>query len=215
MEKKHFLAILIMSIIILVSFFFLLNYQDNYQETQNDFFVDFFEVSDENDDSRTFTVELSPKGYENENGNWPLQLSPSYSFGVRFTNVSIPKDAKILQVYVELYSIGTPGHSHPNCKIFCDNSDNASNFSIIGVLDISGRNYTSNFTLWNSTVPYGEWVKSPDLTAQLKEVMSRENWTSGNSIAILFVTEEIRGYSAAFKNYESNFPAKLYIKWEN
>jgi len=214
MDKKHLFAIFALSFIIIISFFVLFSSPDSPDE-QNDFIVNYFEVADENDDSRTFTVELSPKGYENENGNWPLQLSPSYSFGVRFTNVSIPKDAKILQAYVEVYSIGTPGHSHPNCKIYCDNSDNASNFSIIGVLDISGRNYTSNYSLWNSTVPYGEWVKSPLLTAQINEVMSRKNWSSGNSIAVLFVTEGIRGYSAAFKNYESNFPAKLYIKWEN
>ena len=55
-----------------------------------------FEVSNEFDDSRTFTVMLNEKGYENENGDWAtLQLSPSYSFGVRFTNVSIPKNARL------------------------------------------------------------------------------------------------------------------------
>ena len=35
-------------------------------------------------------------------------------FGVRFTNVNIPHGVKIKEAYVELFSIGTPGHDHPN-----------------------------------------------------------------------------------------------------
>ena len=172
------------------------------------------QVIAEYNDGRTFTTLYNEKGYGNENDAWALlQLSPSYSFGVRFINVSIPQGAKIKKAYVELYSIGTPGHRHPNCKIYCDDTDNAVNFSVKGVLDICGRNYTTNYTRWNTTLPYSKWVKTPSIAKQVQEVINRENWTSGNAIAVLFVTEGLRGYSAAFHNYAAGNPAKLYIEW--
>lgn len=172
-------------------------------------------VNDEHDDGRTFTVEHSEKGYGNEDGKWAtLQLSSSYSFGVRFTNVAIPNDAKIKAAYVELYSVGTPGHRYPNCRIYCDDVDNAVNFSTFGVLNISGRIYTQSYEIWNATVPYGEWVKTPSIVAPVQEVIDRENWASGNSLAVLFVSEELMEYSASFQNYENGFPARLYVEWE-
>ena len=178
-------------------------------------FSDIYMVSDDHDDGRTFTVEGSEKGYDNEDGDWAfLQLSPSYSFGVRFTNVSIPRGSKIKEAYLELYSIGTPGHQHPNCRIYCDNVDDAVNFSVLGVLNISGRIYTSNYELWNNTVPYDVWVKTPGFVASVQEVIDRINWTSGNSIAVLFVSEGLYGYSAAFQNFENGYPARLYVEWE-
>jgi hypothetical protein len=144
-----------------------------------------------------------------------LQLSPSYSFGIRFNNISITNDTKILDAYIELYSIGTPGHNNPNCKIYCDAVDNAINFTDeIGVLNITGRIYTENYTRWNSTSPYARWVRTPSLVAPLQEIIDRNNWSADNSVAFLFVTEGIRNYSAAYENYESGSPARLYIEYE-
>lgn len=176
---------------------------------------DIFEVSHNQDDSRTFTVMLNEKGYENEDGAWAsLQLAPSYSFGVRFINVSIPANATIIDAYVKLFSTGSPGLDHPNCKIYCDNVDNAVNFAVVGVLNISGRNYTQNFTNWNETADYGKWVKTPSIAAQIQEAISRKNWTSGNSIAVLFVTNGYKRFSATFQNFERGYPAKLYVDWK-
>jgi hypothetical protein len=174
-----------------------------------------FEIKDEHDDGRTFTVENSPVGYGDEDGEWAkLQLSPTYSFGVRFTNITIPENVTIKDAYVQLYFIGTIHANHPNCKIYGDDVANSENFTNIGVLDICGRNYTDSFVLWNTSLEYGQWVKTPSLTSVLNEVMNDNNWTSGNPIAILFVSQGIRGYSATFDNFENGSPAKLYVKWE-
>jgi len=174
-----------------------------------------FYVEDEHDDSRTFTVMLNELMSENEDGDWAtLQLSPSYSFGVRFSNISVPKNATIKDAYVELFSIGTPGHLHPNCIIYCDDVDSAVNFTQIGVLNISGRIYTSSSVTWNQSIEYGKWIKTPSITACIKEVISRTNWSAGNSIAVLFDSQGYQGYSAAFQNYERGAPAKLHILWE-
>ena len=170
-------------------------------------------IDNPNDDSRTFTSGDEFGG--DENGKWAtLQLSTTYSFGLRFNNISIPKNAEIVKAYIELYSIGTPGHQSPNCKIYCDDTDNAVNFSEKGVLDLCGRKYTYSHTRWNTTVPYGEWVKTPSLVDQLQEVILNKNWKKDNSVAFLFVTECLKGYSATFQNYEAGYPARLYVEWE-
>lgn len=168
-----------------------------------------FEVKSPYDDARTFITGL---GFGNEDGEWALlQLSPSYSFGVRFANVTLPKDVKLKDAYIELYSVGTPGHSHPNCKIYGDITRNASNFSIKGVLDVCGRNYTKNYVIWNETVEYGTWVKTPSILPIIKEITESGNWSSGDPVVILFITCGVGDYSAAFQNYEKGFPAKLHI----
>lgn len=210
MEKraKIILSVVLVTLLIATVFSIMINSRENYE-------VFTAEVISEYDDGRTFIAENSEKGYGDEYEAWAfLQLSPSYSFGIRFINVTIPQGAKIKKAYVKLFSVGTPGHNFPNCKIYCDDTDNAVNFSILGVLDICGRNYTSNYTRWNTTVPYGVWVKTPSLVSPIQEVINRPNWTFGNALAILFVSEGLKGYSAAFENYGYGHPAKLYIEWE-
>jgi hypothetical protein len=206
------LTIIIPIIAIILFFIFFLGLSDEV----NEYNFDIFEVENPNDDARSFTVIFNVDESQTEDGAWALlQLSPSYSFGVRFNNVTIPKNATINNAYVELFSIGTPGHLHPNCKIYCDDIDNSVNFSVYGVLNNSGRNYTTNYEYWNSTVTYGEWIKTPSITSCIKEVISRSNWTSGNSISVLFISEGIRGYASAFQNYENGYPVKLYIEWKD
>ncbi len=212
MEKINKIVILIIPIVLisLISAYIIVS-----SEKLEEFNKDIFEVESADDDGRTFIVNYNEFMSENENGAWAiLQLSSTYSFGVRFNNVTIPKDAIIKDAYVELYSIGTPGHSNPNCMIYCDNVDDSVNFSVYGVLNISGRNYTENYAYWNSTVPYGKWIKTPSITHCVNEVFSRQNWTSGNALSILFVSEGIKGYAAAFQNFENGYPARLYIKWK-
>lgn len=175
---------------------------------------DVYVVSNEHDDSRTFTTN-SDTGYGDEDGKWAiLQLSPSYSFGVRFTNLSIPRYATIKKAYIELYSIGTPMHRHPVCRIYCDDVDNAVNFSSIGVLDICGRIYTTHSSKWNATVPYRTWISTPSLVSPLQEVVDRQNWNQGNAISFLFISQGTLDCAAGFQNYESGQPAKLYVEWK-
>jgi hypothetical protein len=211
MKKNNRIAIIILAIIIFTTIIiFLLISYENFETVNRDV----YEVSDKHNDGRTFAVTNGETGYGNEDGDWAtLQLSPSYSFGVLFTNISINHSANIKEAYIELYCIGTPGHRNPNCRIYCDDVDNANNFSTTGVLNISGRIYTNTYKLWNTSIPYGKWVKTPSLVKPMQEVINRENWVSGNSIAFLFVTEGLSGYSTAFQNYENGYPAKLHVEW--
>lgn len=212
MKKKYkIITIILIVLIALIVFIFLINNLSN-KDSEN---WQVFEINDENDDGRSFTVEIGDLGYGNEYASWALlQLSPSYSFGLKFDNITIDKNATIIDAYIELFSVGTPGHRSPNCKIYCDNVDNPMNFSDIGVLDICGRNYTNNYTLWNESLPHNKWIKTPAIVEIIQELINRENWSSGNSIAILFISNGFQDFSAAFKNYDSGYPARLYIKLE-
>ena len=204
-KSKKLITILAVFIIIAAVFIYYILSAENHSI--------YVSVNDPSDDSRTF---ISGQGAENEDGKWAtLQLAPTYSFGVRFSNLSIPKNAKIVKAYIEVYSIGTPGHQSPNCKIYCDDTANAGNFTDkIGVLNTKGRNYTVNYARWNTTAPYGKWVKTPSLVDPLQEVISHKNWEPGNAAVFLFVSEGLRGYSATFQNYEAGYPARLYVEWE-
>ena len=174
------------------------------------------EVLNDNDDARTFTVENNDLGYGNEDGYYEtLQLSPSYSFGVRFINIDIPKGAEIINASVSIYSTGTPGHSHPNCIIYCDNTSYSVNFSECGVLNICGRNYTKSSVIWNTTVPYGEWVFTPSIKNLIQDIINRDDWEKGNPITVLFISRGFKEYSATFQNHEKGYPARLEIKWKN
>jgi len=210
LKKANKVAILIFVMIVAVV---ILAYIFVYSEETENINHDIFTVNDEFDDARAFIVTLNDIFSETEHGA-TLELNPTYSFGVRFTNVSIPSNATLVDSYVEIFSTSTPGIDRPNCKIYCDNVDNAVNFTNAGVLNISGRNYTENFSNWNTTVPYGKWINAPSIKAQIQEVISRENWTSGNSIAVLFVTNGYNDYAATFQSYERGYPAKLHIKWK-
>ena len=216
MKKTQNIAILTLIIIIIIAGATLIALQnddlDSDKENNN---KSIFEVIDPHDDARTFTAENSELGYGNEDGAWAyLQLSPSYSFGTRFQNVNIPKDAEIIDAYVALYCMGTPDHLHPNCYIYCDNVNYSVNFTEAGVLNISGRNYTDNFVDWNRTVRYGYWYRTPPLTDIIKEVMDNKDWIPGNPITVLFVSKGLRQYVSTFQNFENDFPPKLYIIWK-
>ena len=211
--KKGILASIIVAVIIIVCVILLLNLDSTDDSTKKNSKI--FEVNDENDIRVTFTVENSDVGYGNENGSRVLlQLSPSYNFGLKFDGITINQGATIKDAYIELYSIGTPINRYPNCKIYCDDTDNAVDFSEIGVLDICGRTYTESYTRWNTTVDYLKWVQTPSLVNIIQEIVDRNNWTSGNSIAFLIITEGLLGYSATFQNFENGYPARLYVEWD-
>ena len=214
MNKTEKIALIIIGIILIGSISFII-INPTEPEKKINYNIDMFEVMHENDDSRTFTVELNDIGYQNEDGKWAyLQINPTYSFGIRLTNVTIPKNVTILDCYAELYSIGGPGMSHPNCKIYFDKVANSTRFNeTVGCLNISGRIYTENYSIWNETAEYQEWVKTPSLKDQMQEIINQKNWTTGNSISVLFVSQKLRGYVSTFQHFENGYASRLYVKW--
>ena len=170
-------------------------------------------VMSEQDDGRTFEVPSSPDGFGNEPEGWAnLEINPTYSFGVRFTNISLPRGSRVIDAYVKLFSIGLPNRNdHVSCTIYADNVDTSDDFYTKGCLDRCGRIYTTNSVLWDAITPFTQWIKTPALTDIIQEIIERPGWEQGNSISLLFITRHTNN-SAAFNNFELGNSAELVIK---
>jgi uncharacterized repeat protein (TIGR01451 family) len=109
--------------------------------------------------------------------------------GLRFTSISIPKNATILSAYLDFVAVAADS---PNTNtgattiaIRAQAADNAPGFSAV-TDDITSRTLTTATASWspvnwNSEVTY----TSPDLKTLVQEVVNRTGWANGNSIAFI------------------------------
>lgn len=104
--------------------------------------------------------------------------------GYRFTDVKIPKGAVITKAALTLAYNWRSGPA--DTVIYGEASDNAAAFSAAGS-DISSRAKTSASTAWTA-MPEAAWgtrFESPDISGVIQEVVNRNGWSSGNSLAVL------------------------------
>ncbi len=136
--------------------------------------------------------------------------------GLRFPNVTIPKDATITQAYLQFTASKTNFNS-PVITIRAENSGNSPAFTIENG-NLSGRTVTGSNVVWNpptwaSPDESGAAQKTTDISALIQEVVNRSDWASGNSITlILSGTGSRTAYS-----FESSADkaALLYIGYNN
>lgn len=206
--KTEYKLFLIASLILIVVIIFIINLPAESLNEQT------YTIASEEDDGRTFET-IGDVGFDNEPDAWAnLEVNPSYSFGLRFTNISIPKNACIKEARIKLFSIGIPDrHDVVNCTIYADDVDSAQNFTVMGCLNRSGRTYSNNSIVWHEQLPYNRWVTTPDITQIIQEIINRDGWKQGNNIALLFITFNSLD-SAVFENYDMGRPAELSIEWK-
>lgn len=154
-------------------------------------------VSASNDDA----IENRSNGSVSRAGN--IEISSTYNpAGVRFTNVTIPKNATIdsatLNVYVSSSSV-----DEPNLYIYGQAVDNAGEF-LNATNDISSRTKTTAKTTWYVASPgTGTGSKtSPDITAVIQEIVNRAGWASGNALVLIFV--DISGSNFRFRSWDTD-----------
>ena len=110
--------------------------------------------------------------------------------GMRFNEVEIPKNAGIVAAYIQ-FTVDELDDEFAFLKISAENSDNATTFST-NRFDISSRSRTAASVswmppAWTSVRSAGPDQQTPDLSALVQEIVTRDNWTSGSSLA--FVVE--------------------------
>jgi hypothetical protein len=132
--------------------------------------------------------------------------------GLRFVNVTIPKNATITQAYIQ-FTASKYNYATPALTIRGENSGNSAAFTLVSG-NISGRSKTTASVPWNP-LPWtilnesGPAEKTADLTTLVQEIVNRSDWAPGNSMTF-FISGT--GTRTAF-SYE-NTPAKaalLYI----
>ncbi len=113
------------------------------------------------------------------------------TIGIRFESVSIPKDATILDAYIQFACDEGDKNRNPfDVTISGEASDNAATYAAVGY-NISSRAKTAatvtwqDIPDWTSEHAMGTDQRTPDLTEIIQEILSREGWVSGNSIAFV------------------------------
>jgi len=106
--------------------------------------------------------------------------------GMRFTNISIPRGATILNAYVE-FEVDETGSDPTSVLIQAQASDNALAFTS-STGNISSRTRTTEQVAWNN-IPAWTVVnaksQTPNISSVIQEIVYRSAWASGNSMVII------------------------------
>ena len=107
--------------------------------------------------------------------------------GLRFTGVTIPRGATILDAYVQFQAAKTTSVA-TNLTITGHDADNAQEFTLTK-FDVTSRPRTSASVAWEPPA----WTKGDELAAQrttelspiIQEVIGRSGWAHGNALALI------------------------------
>ncbi|WP_321428694.1 hypothetical protein [uncultured Methanolobus sp.] len=170
------------------------------------------QISSSNDDaynsgsgyfSTSINVENVQSYADNSSGSYGCN-------GLRFQNVTIPVDSTIDFAYIKFY-VDTTVYDNANMRIYGNAVDNANDYNMES--EVINRVRTSNCTEWIEDSVSQGWVKSPDMTNVISELITRENWSSGNNISILMIANTDTQKSLRAYSYDKDplFAPKLYI----
>ena len=118
----------------------------------------------------------------------------NFGCGLRFTNIAIPRGARINYACLELCAALDDG-SQVRSKLHGQDTDDALSFSTLQ--DFDSRPWTSACVYWDDIPAWktGSWYTSPDISVILQEIVDRSNWQSGNSIVVIWEDFESRSIS--------------------
>jgi len=110
--------------------------------------------------------------------------------GLRFTDVTIPRGMNIDSAYIQVYS--HEGKSTEDVAIITivgEANDHAETYSYDAL--ISDRPETAASVTWIVDEEWGLWMpyRTPELKSIVQEIINREGWQSGNSIAFMLKGE--------------------------
>ena len=142
-------------------------------------------------------------------------FSLKFAAYLRFSNITIPEDAKISKAYITVVPTFT-NRTGPLMEITAADHPNPStpkNYS-----DYSTRNKTDASVEWNASYWYeGVSVNSPDISGIIQELVNSYDYSTGAPILIFLddIDKVIRTKYQAFAAYEhlDYAPAKLYIEY--
>jgi secreted PhoX family phosphatase len=120
--------------------------------------------------------------------------------GMRFTDLAIPKNSRILNAYIQFTVDATNKNTDPtNLQIFAQDADNPVTFDPATPFNISSRPRLTDSIAWN--IPTGSWAtvgqagadqRSTNIAALVQKLVNRNAWTSGNSMAFFITGKGLR-----------------------
>jgi len=121
--------------------------------------------------------------------------------GLRFTGLNIPKGATVTNAYITFKAVGADSPNTntgvTNLTIRAHANDNSATFSTTSY-DISNRSTTSASISWSSVSAWTTGVNynTPSLNSVVQEVVNRNGWVSGNSMAFIITGSGSRSAEA-------------------
>lgn len=145
-------------------------------------------------------------GFENSN----LQY-----VGLRFPNVPLPIGSVIINAYVE-FTVDETNNPPTSVNIWAHDIGNAPAFTLINS-NISSRtptNATQSWGIpnWNVVGQAGPNQQTPNLNTVLQEVVSRNDWSTGQALAIVFEGINNRRTAEAYDGVPTS-AARLVIEY--
>ncbi|MCK5615907.1 hypothetical protein KAR91_79315, partial [Candidatus Pacearchaeota archaeon] len=138
-------------------------------------------------------------------GHEPDSLHQDTYVGLRFQGVAIPKGAEITNAYIEF----TAENDHPGVdglviRVYGEDARDAAGFTA-GQDGITSRAKTHKYVTWNMD-PWtaNDTYQTPDIKDIIKKIIDREDWESGNDLALLLVPQTTNNNYRRAKSYNND-----------
>jgi VCBS repeat-containing protein len=156
--------------------------------------------SDDAEEAATGSVKLTSSDLE------LVQESSQQTVGIRFTGITMPQGAAIINAYVQ-FQTDEVNSETTNLIIEGEASDNAATF-VSSSGDITSRPRTTASAAWSpspwTTVGAADLdQRTSDISAVIQEIVTRPGWASGNALVLMIsgsgkrVAEAYNGVAAA------------------
>ncbi len=123
--------------------------------------------------------------------------------GMRFTGVSIPAGATIVQANLKIRSYTSGLYTTFTGTIRAEAANNAENFSARSISAVTTATPSVSWALttgWQSNT----WYQSPDIANVIQEVVDRSGWAAGNALVIVFQGSSSATNDRKFWSYDGD-----------
>ena len=165
-------------------------------------------------------VGASSDDCDRDNTNWTTTTTTFYldwdsvgqADGVRFTNVTVPKGATIVNAYLTVRARDgtTPAGG---TTIYGQAADDPATFSTAA--DWNGRTWTTANVSWQPSVWVADtYYNSPDISTVVQEIVDRSGWSSGQAMAFKLDGDEAdRIYGYSYDYGTGQYAPELHIEY--
>ncbi len=134
--------------------------------------------------------------------------------GLRFTNINVPKNATIINAYVQ-FTADETNSTTINLNIYGQNIGNAPTFTSTAS-NITSRSKTSNTVAWSPAAwttigEAGVNQRTPNIATIVQTIVNRADWNANNAMAIL-INGGVRRTASAYDGVSAE-AAKLVITY--
>ncbi|MBN1669962.1 MAG: VCBS repeat-containing protein [Kiritimatiellae bacterium] len=118
-----------------------------------------------------------------------VEEAATQTVGMRFAGIAIPPGATISSAYIQ-FTVDETTNVATALTIQGEDAADATTFSSNIVADISSRPLTTASVAWappawSTAGQAGAAQRTPDISAVIKEIVDRGDWSSGNALAII------------------------------